>query len=56
MQVKNIGERGWFISGVMVAPGATEEVECTDADLNGIADLEIVKSKVGRPAKTEATE
>lgn len=53
MQVKNISSRGWFVFGKTIAPGATEEIECTEADLAGNAELEVVK-KAGRPAKVEA--
>ena len=61
MQVKNISARGWWINGKMVAPGATEPVEATVADIGDNPDLEIVeeveveqseeKRKPGRPAK-----
>lgn len=61
MQVKNISARGWFVFGKTIAPGCTEEIECTEADLAGNAELEAVKAeevkaKVGRPAKAEAAE
>ena len=61
MQVKNISARGWWINGKMVAPGATEPVEATKADIGDNPDLVIVeeveaeqteeKRKPGRPAK-----
>ena len=63
MQVKNISARGWWVNGNMVAPGATETVEATAADIGDNPDLEIVsdtvevaeqseeKRKPGRPAK-----
>lgn len=63
MQVKNISARGWWVMGKMVAPGATETVEATKADIGDNPDLEIVseqeevveqseeKRKPGRPAK-----
>ena len=61
MQVKNISARGWWVNGKMVAPGATEPVEATVADIGDNPDLEIVeeveveqseeKRKPGRPAK-----
>ena len=57
MQVKNISARGWWINGKMVAPGATETVEATVADIGDNPDLVIVeeveveeKKKPGRPA------
>ena len=61
MQVKNISARGWWVMGKMVAPGATETVEATAADIGDNPDLVIVeeveveqseeKRKPGRPAK-----
>lgn len=50
MQVKNIGQRGWFVLGQIIAPGTTAEVECTEADIAGNGELEIVKPKPGRPS------
>ena len=43
MQVKNISARGWWINGKMVAPGATEPVEATVADIGDNPDLVIVE-------------
>lgn len=61
MQVKNISARGWWINGKMVAPGTTEPVEATVADIGDNPDLVIVveeevKPKLGRPAKVVETE
>lgn len=60
MQVKNISARGWWVMGKMVAPGATETVEATIADIGDNTDLVILddvekddKKKPGRPAKSE---
>jgi len=60
MQVKNISARGWWVMGKMIAPGATETVEATVADIGYNPDLVIVeeveaeeKKKPGRPAKSE---
>ena len=60
MQVKNISARGWWINGKMVAPGTTETVEATVADIGDNPDLVIIsevveeaqeeKKKPGRPA------
>lgn len=61
MQVKNIGQRGWFVLGQIIAPGTTAEVECTEADIAGNGELEIVKAeevkaKPGRPAAVKVSE
>lgn len=53
MQVKNVGSRGWVVNEKLIAPGKTEEVECTEADIDGNDELEVVKPKVGRPAKED---
>ena len=45
MQVKNISARGWWINGKMVAPGATEPVEATVADIGDNPDLVIVEDE-----------
>lgn len=55
MQVKNIGQRGWMVGDKLIAPNKTEEVECTEADIAGNEELEIVK-KVGRPAAVKVAE
>lgn len=56
MQVKNISARGWFVFGKTIAPGKQEEVECTEADLVGNAELEavIVKPKEEDQGMTKA--
>ena len=56
MKLKNVSARGWIVAGKMIVPGTIEEVPCTDADIAGNPDLEIVKDeeeqvKRGRPAK-----
>ena len=60
MKVKNISARGWWINGKMVAPGTTDTVDATVADIGDNPDLVIVsevveeaqeeKKKPGRPA------
>lgn len=55
MQVKNIGQRGWFVGDKLIAPGRTEEVTATEADIAGNDELEVVK-KVGRPAAVKVAE
>lgn len=54
MQVKNIGQRGWFVGDKLIAPNCTEDVSATEADIAGNDELEVVKAKVGRPAKVES--
>lgn len=44
MQVKNVSNRGWNVGGITIAPGASAEVECNEADIKDNADLEIVKA------------
>lgn len=58
MKIKNVSARGWTVFGKMIAPGTVEEVDCTEADIAGNDDLEIVKDeeesgKRGRPAKSD---
>lgn len=45
MQVKNVSARGWWINGKMVAPGTTETVEATVADIGDNPDLVIVEDE-----------
>ena len=59
MLVKNVSARGWNVGGKMIAPGEALEVDVTEADIKGNADLEIVKvkePKAEKEAKTETTE
>jgi len=45
MLIKNNSARGYFIAGTIIAPLETKEVDCKDADIEGLTDLEIVKPK-----------
>lgn len=56
MQVKNVGNRGWFVGDKLIAPGCTEEVAANEADIAGNDELEVVKAKPGRPAAAKAAE
>ena len=56
MQVKNVGNRGWFVGDKLIAPGCTEEVMVTEADIAGNDELEVVKAKPGRPAAVKVSE
>ena len=56
MQVKNISARGWWINGKMVAPGTTETVEATVADIGDNPDLVIVAKEVEAPAQEVAAD
>ena len=56
MQVKNISARGWWINGKMVAPGTTETVNATVADIGDNPDLVIVEDDSEPVAKTEPAE
>jgi len=56
MLIKNNSARLWMVLGTMVIPGAEPvEVNCTEADVAGNADLEIVipKAKPGPKAKVD---
>ena len=56
MLIKNNSARLWMVRDVMVIPGAEPvEVNCTEADVAGNDDLEIVipKAKPGPKAKVE---
>lgn len=53
MQVKNISARGWWVMGVMVAPGETKTVEATAADIGDNPDLVIVAEEVEEPEQPE---
>lgn len=55
MQVKNVGNRGWFVGDKLIAPNCTEDVAATEADIAGNDELEVVK-KVGRPAAAKVAE
>ncbi len=57
MLIKNTGNRLWTVAGVQLIPGAEAvEVNCSDADIKGNDELEVVKAKVGRPAKEDKEE
>lgn len=56
MQVKNVGNRGWFVGDKLIAPNHTEDVAATEADIAGNDELEVVKAKPGRPAAVKAVE
>lgn len=46
MLIKNNSKRLYTIAGVMVVPnGQAIEVPCTEADIAGLDDLEVVKAK-----------
>lgn len=57
MLIKNVSTRLWTLAGVQLIPGADAvEVACTEADIKGNPDFEVVKPKVGRPAAVIAKE
>lgn len=50
MLIKNVSNRLWTLAGQQLVPGADAvEVACTEADIKGNADLEMVRPKIGRP-------
>ena len=51
MLVKNVSARGWSVGGKMIAPNETVEVDVSEADIKGNADLEIVLPKVETKGK-----
>lgn len=56
MLIKNTGNRLWTVAGVQLIPGAEAvEVACSEADIKGNDELEMVKQKV-RTAKDEKAE
>ena len=57
MLIKNTGNRLWTVAGVQLIPGADAvDVPCSEADIKGVEELEVVKAKVGRPAKEDKDE
>lgn len=53
MLIKNTGNRLWTIAGAQLIPGAEAvEVACSEADIKGVDELEVVKPKA-RTAKDE---
>lgn len=53
MLVKNVSARGWFVGGTIIAPLETKEVDVSEADIKGNADLEVVKSTEKKLSKKE---
>lgn len=45
MLIKNVSVRPWGVMGTYILPGKTEEVDCTEADIKGNDDLEVVQPK-----------
>ena len=58
MLIKNVSLRPWNVLNTYILPGETAEVVCTEADVAGNPDLEIVqpKAKLGRPAQVPKDE
>lgn len=57
MLIKNNSKRLYTIAGVMVVPnGQAIEVPCTEADIAGLEDLEVVKAKTGPRAEESDAE
>lgn len=45
MLIKNVSSRPWNVMGSYIIPGSTMEVACSEADVAGNDDLEIVTPK-----------
>ena len=56
MMIKNVSLRPWNVMGSYIVPGATVDVACTEADVAGNADLEVVTPKAKPGPKPQAKE